>query len=179
MSVDTEVSTIPNMSQSIKEIVSSKKKFLSGIKPEIDTAIEFFSSIITTPDFDVMIKTLLSTGYMHLFKIMSSLELAIIREENQSNKILYEEALQNLIPIPVYTGNLHDIMKTQNATTMSLLFDLSKIKANKDADMESTYTRHHMKAISDSELVRNNCVTNNINLTILSIVKTTEVLKKV
>ena len=43
MSVDTEVSTIPNMSQSIKEIVSSKKKFLSGIKPEIDTAIELLN----------------------------------------------------------------------------------------------------------------------------------------
>jgi predicted nucleotidyltransferase len=179
MSVDTEKSTIPNMSQSIKEIVSSKKKILFGIKPEIDIAIEFFSSIITTSDIDIMIKALMATGYMHLFKIMSTLELAIIREENQSNKIMYEEALQNLIPIPVYTGNLHDIIKTHNANTMTLLFDLAKIKSNKDADMESTYTRHHMKAIFDSDLVRNNCLTNHINLTILSIVKTSEILKKV
>ena len=178
MSTDIEFSTIPNMSKSIKEIVSSKKKFLTCIKPEIDTAMEFFSSVIMTFDFDVIIKTLLTTGYMHLFKIMSTLELAIIREENQSNKIMYEEALQNLIPIPVYTGNLHEIMKTHNANTITLLCDLSKIKSEKDADMESNYTRHHMKAISDSELIRNNCLTNHINLTILSIVKTNEVLKK-
>jgi hypothetical protein len=179
MSVDTEISTIPIMSQSIKDIVSTKKKILSVIKPEMDTAIEFLNNVITLGDFDVMIKALLTTGYMHLFKIMSTLELAIIREENQSNKIMYEEALQNLIPIPVYIGNLHDIIKTSTTTRMAYLFDLSKIKSNKDTEMESIYTRENIKANIDSDYIRDNCLNNHINLTILSIVKTIEVLKKV
>lgn len=175
---------IPNMSQSIKDIVSSKKKILANMKADIDSTIEFLASMYITDssEFETKVKLLTSVGYIHLFKIMSTLEIAIIREDNQSNKILYEEAMQNLIPIPVYLGNLHDIIKTGTVNTTSNLFDLIKVKNesnDKSHRMEELYTEQHEKAMSNTEFIRNNCLNNHINLTILSIVKTGEVLKKV
>ena len=174
---EMQVSTIPNMSQAIKEIVTTKKKVSSSLKHEYEAAIEFFT-IITSSDFDTMLKSLSTTGYMHLFKIMTTLEIAIIREENQSNKITYEDALQRLIPIPLYTGNLHEMIKVANTSKMSYFVDLSKIKLNKDMKMEETYMVHYNKANTDSEFVRDNCLINHINLTLLSIIKSYETLKK-
>lgn len=174
---------IPNMSQTIKDIVSSKKKILANIKADIESTVEFLSSMyITDPsEFETKIKLLSTMGYTHLFKIMSTLEIAIIREENQSNKILYEEAMQNLIPIPVYIGNLHEIIKTATGTVTGNLFDLIKVRneSKESSRLETMYTIQHDKANSDAEFIRDNCLNNHINLTILSIIKTGEVLKKV
>jgi len=175
---------IPNMSQSIKDIIVSKKKILSTMKADIDSTVEFLSSMYITDssEFETKVKLLTTVGYTHLFKIMTTLEIAIIREDNQSNKIMYEEAMQNLIPIPVYLGNLHEIIKTYTASITGNLFDLIKVK-NESIDklqrMEEMYTEQHDKVNSTTEFIRDNCLNNHINLTILSIIKTGEVLKKV
>lgn len=174
---------IPNMTQSIKDILSSKQKILANMKTYIESTVEFLSSMYITDssEFETKVKLLTTVGYTHMFKIMSILEIAIIREENQSNKILYEEAMQNLIPIPVYIGSLHEIIKTSTASMTGNLFDLIKVKneTTEHKRMETIYTEQYDKVNSTTEFIRDNCLNNHINLTILSIIKTGEVLKKV
>jgi hypothetical protein len=169
--------TIPDMSSIIKDTKTQKKLF-SGLK----SAIEFYSSMYSSNhmELDDKIKTMLSTGYIFLFKIMSALELLIIRKENQSNKILFEEAMQNLIPIPVYIGSLHDIIKNANTIEAGSIFDIVKVKSKleeRDSMLEQ-FTKQSEKIIEDGLYIKNNCLNNHVNLTLLSIIKTNEVLKK-
>ena len=172
--------TIPDMSSIIKDTKTQKKLF-SGLKSDIESSIEFYSSMYSSNhmELDDKIKTMLSTGYIFLFKIMSALELLIIREENQSNKILFEEAMHNLIPIPVYTGSLHDIIRNADEAELVGLGDYIKLKTDKKVgEIEELFKVKREKLLANTMYIKNNLYNNQINLTILSIMKTNEVLKK-
>jgi hypothetical protein len=174
------VETIPNMSTIFSDM-KSQKKLLTNLKSELDIAIMYFSSVIASDNnVDDKIKSLLTVGYSHVFKIMSHLEIAMIKEENQSTKIKFEEAQQHLIPIPVYIGSLHDIIKNANNIEAGSMFDIVKVKSKleeRDSMLEQ-FTKQSEKIIQDSLYIKNNCLNNHVNLTLLSIIKSNEVLKK-
>ena len=169
---------VPSMSQSIKEIKMNKKLFLE-IKTELDKAVAFLETMYSfdSDSIDVNIKGMLTTGYMHIFKINSMLKLLMIKEDNQSNKILYEEAASHLIPVSAYVGNLHEIMSLNSQLELSSMFDLAKIKTDK-SELEDMFVKCREKAMANAVYIKSNHLNNHINLTIQTIAECYEVLKK-
>jgi hypothetical protein len=173
---------IPNTSNIFTEIKTklSKNKIVQSLKADIDAAIEFlsqqYSSDQSLEETNTKIKVMLTIGYQYMFKIISTLEIMVIKEENQSQKIIYEDALQYIIPMPVYTGSLHDIIKNANEYELAAYKTLSKIKS--DACIEELYTKIHEKALEEARYVKTNCLNNQINISILCIVKAKEALEK-
>ena len=173
---------IPDTSSVFKEIKTklAKNKIVQSLKADMDATIEFlsqqYSSDQSLEETNAKIKVMLTVGYQHMFKIISTLEIMVIKEENQSQKIIYDDALQYIIPMPVYTGSLHDIIKNANEYELSAYATLSKIKS--EACIEELYTKIHEKALEEARYVKTNCLNNQINLTILCIVKSKEALEK-
>ena len=62
------------------------------MKADIDAAIEFlsqqYSSDQSLEETNTKIKVMLTIGYQYMFKIISTLEIMVIKEENQSQKII-------------------------------------------------------------------------------------------
>ena len=172
------IKTVPNMGETINDI-KGIKKMLPSVKLAMDNAIKFYNTMHSqnSDDVDGKIKEMLDQGYHHLFTVTTMLEMFAIKEDNQSNKIIYDDARESLIPIPVYTNILHDIIRTANTFEIENLRDMVKVKS-KESSIETEYSTLLEKVMKDSNNIKNNYYNNHVNVSILSITKARAILDK-
>jgi len=172
------IKTVPNMGEIINDI-KAIKKMLPSVKLAMDNAIKFYNTMHSQEieTVDGKIKEMLDQGYHHLFTVTTMLEIFAIKEDNRSNGIIYDEARESLIPIPVYTNILHDIIRTANTFEIENLRDMVKVKS-KESSMEAEYSTLLEKVMKDSMMIKNNYHNNHVNVSILSITKARAILDK-
>jgi hypothetical protein len=181
INTQTESVVIPNMIESTRT-VKSGKKFITEFKAKIETAIDYmntqYSRDHTTTDTNI--KNMLTTGYQHIFELNSMLDIHIIKEENQSNKILCQEARENLIPVHAFKGALHDLLKDHVAYENDAIHSIAKTRSStSDSSIIDMVMQQYIRGIEMTQMLKNNGLINLINLTALSLVKTREILNKI
>lgn len=154
---------------------------LTGLKVEIDNAINFFSKInnITVDDID----SLEDTGYALLYKVKSYLMLLELKDENQTNKYDYAKCLtEQCIDSPQQIYNLGICIK-KLISDANIDNVLHKAKVNKkDVEVQATLG----KELEEQHIKRINIISkdlllafiNFINSTLLSLIKIKEITKK-
>ena len=180
MSTDT-ASQLPNMCDTLRTI-KPNKKFIADVKNDIDSAIEFLNSMHTSDSMmvDRNIKNMTATGYTHMFTINAKLEIYSVTEENQSNKILCEEAKENMIPMNGFLGTLHDITRNYTVSENNMIYNVAKIRSKtEETDVITSMIQQHDKSNHVENKIKIDRFNHLINLGVLSLIKTREILKKI
>ena len=121
-----------NMSQFMKTLDKRPSLLLSEVKAEINTFIQFLETcyVSETDDLREKANDIITGGYGHQFKIRAYFETLIIKEDNQSDKIKYEECRDSKTG-PSRFINIFGEIKNQIANfEIQQILDKSKIGHN-------------------------------------------------
>jgi hypothetical protein len=151
---------------------------IKNLKIELDITIEFCLKEKVVDDIKSNIDSVLITGLDHFMKIGSYLEMIIVNEENQSNKMTYEECLGNCVSSTGLINALTDLSKSVMNNRLDRLVDYSRIKKD-TPELADEFKSYMDKLIQDAEQNKILIFNHYINQYLSILVKIKELLKKI
>jgi hypothetical protein len=171
---------IPNLSTFYRtELTKKPSELVKALSKEVTDSIEFFSShYIDNPEqLSEKYDLFLSEGYTHLNKILSYVEILSVKDDNQSNKFIYEDCYSNCIGVTKSVNSFHELRASEVSAKFNRLIDYSKIISNR-MDL-AVKANEYMEDIVANIRKQNLDIYNNyINQFIMSLVKLSVILSK-
>jgi hypothetical protein len=166
------------MSEFYKELNNSNQNSkIKSLRKELDLTIDFCSKQYVSDNI-LDVNTILTVGLDHFMKISSYLEIIIVNEENQSDKIIYEECLGNCISSTGLINALTDLSKNVMNNRLDRLVDYSRIKKD-TPELAEEFKVNMDKLIEDGERNKILIFNHYINQYLMILVKIKELLKKI
>jgi len=175
------MSHIPNLSTFYRtELIKKPSELVKALGKEIEDSIEFFASqyIESKAELSAKYDIFFSTGYTHLNKILSYVEILSVKDDNQSNKFIYEDCYSNCIGVTKSVNSFHEMQATEHTAKFNRLVDYSKIISKNNVDL-AVKANDYMDAILADVQKQNVDIYNNyINQFVMSLVKIKVILSK-
>ena len=171
---------IPNLSTFYRtELTKPVKALVKGLNLQVNSSIEFFSSqyIENHEDLTSKIDLFLSTGYEYLNKILSYVEILGVKDDNQSNKFIYEDCYANCIGVAKSVNSFHELRITELTAKFNKLVDYSKI-VSKRMDLAVKANEYMEDMLVEIRKQNVDIYNNYINQFVMSLVKITVILSK-
>ena len=121
---------IPNLSIFYRtELIKKTNELAKALKKEVDNSIEFFSQHYIEKHEDLAAKydLFFSIGYINLNKILAYVEILSVKDENQSNKFIYEDCYTNCIGVTKAVNSFHELQTSEVSAKFNRLIEYSKI----------------------------------------------------
>ena len=173
---------IPNLSTFYRTELTAKPSVLvKELNKEVDTSIKFFASqyIESKEELDAKYDIFLSEGYAHLNKILSYVEILSVKDDNQSNKFIYEDCYANCIGVTKSVNSFHEMQASERVAKFNRLIDYSKIVSTQHKfDLAIKANEYMEDILADIQKQNVDIYNNYINQFVMSLVKITVILSK-
>lgn len=171
---------IPNLSAFYsKELTKKTSDLVKALSEELKKSINFFSSqyIIESSELDKKYELLLSDGYSHLNKINAYTEILGIKDDNQCNKLIYEDCNRNCFEVTKFINSIHELRGTETNVKFNRLVCYSKIVYNQP-ELTSKADLYIQNIIDNVHKETINFYNNYINEIMFSLIKISNILDK-